>query len=201
MARTTEQNEQMRELSKEKIRLAALKQFSRKGLFATRIQDIAMEAGIAQGLLYRYYASKDDIYIDLIDDALNKVNEASFYAENLQMSAKEKILLAITELFKTIETSDSFRQTCRLITHAMNSTAIPEKAQTLLEEKRDIPYQVFARIIKQGQEENAIIEGDPEELAILFWSTINGLAIYYATRSISRPLPNKDYVASMFLIK
>jgi AcrR family transcriptional regulator len=62
--------------SKEKIIIAALNQFSRKGLSATRIQDIATEAGISQGLLYRYYKSKNEIYVDLIEVALDKMNEA-----------------------------------------------------------------------------------------------------------------------------
>lgn len=201
MARTTEKNEQMRDLSKQKIRSAALNQFSKKGLFATRIQDIAMEADISQGLLYRYYASKDEIYIDLIEDALDKMNEACQYICNLDITAREKIMTSLTELFRTIETSENFSQTCRLITQAMNSTAIPEKAQSILDEKRDIPYQVFAKIMKKGQEEHAVVDGNPEDLAILFWTTINGLAIFYATRKLSRPLPDKDYVASMFLKK
>lgn len=201
MARTTEKNEKMRDVSKQKIRSAALNQFSKKGLFATRIQDIAMDADISQGLLYRYYSSKDEIYIDLIEDALDKINEASLYISKLNISAKEKIILTLTEFFKTIETSENFSQTCRLITQAMNSTAIPEKAQSILNEKRDVPYQVFAHIMKQGQEENTVVDGNPDDLAILFWSTINGLAIYYATRTLSCPLPDKGYVASMFFGK
>lgn len=198
MARSNEKNEKMRDESKQKIREAALRQFADKGLFAARIQDIAADARISQGLLYRYYTSKDDIFVDLIDDALDKVNEASIQVSSLELSAKEKILLSLTELFKTIETSDSFRQTCRLIAQAMNSTAIPEKAQKLLEEKRDVPYRIFAEVMRQGQAEDTVVEGKPEELSILFWSTINGLAIFYATRDLSPVLSYKDYVASMF---
>ncbi len=127
MARASEKNEQMRDSSKQKIRTAALNQFSKKGLFATRIQDIALDANISQGLLYRYYSSKEEIYVDLIEDALDKINQASLYVQNLEMDAKGKIILAVTELFKTSETSESFRQTCRLISQAMNSSEIPKK--------------------------------------------------------------------------
>ncbi|SCY46091.1 TetR/AcrR family transcriptional regulator [Alkaliphilus peptidifermentans] len=198
MTKTTEKNQQKRELSKEKIRVAALNQFSKKGLFATRIHDIAMEANISQGLLYRYYPSKDDIFIDLIDDALDKINEASYYVYNLDMKAKEKISLTLTELYKTIDTSESFRQTCSLIAQAMNSTAIPPKAQEILNEKRDIPYEIFAKIMEQGQEENTIVDGNPLDLAILFWSTINGLAIFNTTRPLPCRLPDKGFIESMF---
>jgi AcrR family transcriptional regulator len=190
---------QMRDTSREKIRLAALSQFSKKGLFAARIQDIAEEAGISQGLMYRYYNSKDEIFADLIEDALDKISKASTDVLNLNASAREKLLLSLSELFKTIETSESFRLTCRLISQAMNSDAIPEKARQILEEKRDIPYQVFARIMEQGQNEKTIVNGDPYDLAILFWSTVNGLAVFYSTRALSRPLPSVSYTASMFL--
>lgn len=200
MARTKEQNGIIREQTKEKIKRAALEQFSKKGLFATRIQDIALDAGIAQGLMYRYYASKDEIYIDLINEALDKVNEAAYYVQTLEVDAKEKIILALDELLNTIKTSNAFRQTSRLITQAMNSSAIPDKAQRIIDEKRDIPYQVFAEIMKRGQEECTIVEGDPYELAILFWSTVNGLATFYATRTTTEHIPNKNYILSMFIL-
>jgi len=199
LSRSEEKNIQMRDSSRQKIRLAALSQFSKKGLFATRIQDIAEEAGISQGLMYRYYTAKDEIFADLIEDALDKLGKASTDVQNLKISAEKKIITSLSELFKTIETSDSFRQTCRLISQAMNSAAIPERARRILEDKRDIPYQAFAKIMEQGQNENTIVDGDPYALAILFWSMINGLTLYYSTRTLTQPLPGVGYAASMFL--
>ena len=40
---------------------AALTLFSQNGVSSTSIKDIAREAGVAQGLLYHYFASKDDL--------------------------------------------------------------------------------------------------------------------------------------------
>ena len=37
------------------------------------------------------------------------------------------------------------------------------------------------------------------ELSILFWTSVNGLAIYYATRDIASTLPDYKLVARMFL--
>lgn len=182
MARTEEQNDQMREARKEKIRHEALTQFAMKGLFATRIQDIAQGAGMAQGLLYHYYPSKEAIYLDLIHDALDKMNGASRYVQEMDCSAQEKILFALRELFKTIHTSDRFRQTCRLIAQATNSMEIPADAYARLQEKRELPYQLMAEVMRQGQREGSVVEGDPNALAVLFWTSVNGLAIYFATR-------------------
>ena len=199
MPRSSAKNEELRDISKEKIRNAALQKFSEKGFFATRIQDIAEEAGVSQGLLYRHYKSKEVIYVDLITEALNRIAEASINVSNLEMSATGKIAHAITGLFRTIETSERFRQTCRLIAQTINSSVVPPAIQEALNEKRDIPYRVISDIMRQGQEEGKVVEGDPDDLAILFWSAVNGLAIYYATRSQARPLPGGDYLLSMFL--
>jgi len=199
MARTPEKNMEMRNRSKEKIREAALSQFARKGLFATRIQDIAEEAGISQGLLYRHYKSKAEIYSDLIEDALDKLNDASLKVRDLDMDSGKKIRLALDELFKTIKQSERFRQTSRLIAQSMNSEAIPERIQLIIDEKREVPYLVFADIMAKGQCENLLVDGDPYELSVLFWSTVNGLATFVATRKGVEILPEVDRVMSMFL--
>ncbi|KAF5090483.1 Bacterial regulatory protein, tetR family [anaerobic digester metagenome] len=201
MARSKEQNERMRETRKEKIRTAALSQFVKQGLFATRIQDIAVEAGIAQGLLYHYYGSKEEIYVDLINDALDKTIEASYSVRDMEADPGEKIRFALERLVETIENSQTFLDTCRLITQATNSTAIPQGAQDLIREKRNVPYLVIEKIIAAGQEEGTIVAGDPKMLAIFFWTSINGLAIYYSTNNNREVKLDYRVIASMFLIE
>lgn len=199
MARNQKQNDKMREERKEQIRAEALKQFAKQGLFATRIADIALGVGMAQGLLYHYYPSKDAIFVDLINDALDKLNKASLELRDMPGSAREKIIFALRKLLKTIETSERFSDTCRLIAQATNSTAIPEDAQRLIEEKRDIPHQAIAAVMEAGQQECSVIAGDPWMLATLFWTSVNGLAIYYSTRKDVGEIPDYRILASMFL--
>ena len=40
---------------------AAVRAFALKGYHACRVSDIAKEAGVAYGLVYHYFASKDEI--------------------------------------------------------------------------------------------------------------------------------------------
>ena len=201
MARSQEQNERMRESRKEKIRNAALLQFVKQGLFATRIQDIAAEAGIAQGLLYHYYASKEEIFVDLINDALDKTIDAAYSVRDMETGPGEKIRFALERLVDTIENSQTFLDTCRLITQATNSTAIPMEAQDLIQEKRNIPYLVIEKIMAAGQKEGTIVAGDPKMLSIFFWTSINGLAIYYSTNNNREVKLDYRIIASMFLIE
>ncbi|OSC39370.1 TetR/AcrR family transcriptional regulator [Mycobacterium decipiens] len=58
---------------REEILTAAKKVFARKGFHATTIADIAKQAGLAYGLIYWYFDSKDDLFHALMaveEDAL-----------------------------------------------------------------------------------------------------------------------------------
>jgi len=199
IARSKKQNEKMREDRNKLIREGAVKLFASKGFFATTITDIAKEVSMAQGLIYHYYKSKDDIYLDVISRALDMMNEAVQGLRQSDQPAEEKIKAAIIELFKTIKTSDRFNHTVKIITNARNSTAIPEPVKQILDEKRDIPYHVLAEIFEQGQRDGRIVEGDPYELSIVFWTFINGLAIYKSTRETDAPFPEPAILFSTFL--
>jgi AcrR family transcriptional regulator len=198
VARTAAQNKRIRDAKRELILTTALNLFSLKGYYSTRIQDIAETADISQGLMY-YYPSKEAIYVDLVDDSLERINETARYVREMHKSYGEKIMYALRILFKTIETSYRFRQTCRMIAQAAYQADISEEAKAQLDKKRDIAYRIMAEIFRKGQIEGTVVEGDPMELSILFWTSVNGLAIYYATRDIASTLPSYKLVAPMFL--
>src|SRR3954465_3610203 len=47
---------------------AAVRVFARKGFHASRVGDIAEEAGVAHGLLYHYFRSKDEVLETIFRD-------------------------------------------------------------------------------------------------------------------------------------
>ena len=161
MPKRSQDNETIREERKEQIRQEALRQFAAKGLFATKIKDIASSLGIAQGLIYHYYRSKEDIYVELIRSAMDTLNEGMVMLRTMDVQPHVKIRLAAEQMYRTIATSEDFIQTCRFIAQASNSTAIPDEAKQILEQKRWLPYQDMAEIMAEGQKQGTIVEADP----------------------------------------
>jgi TetR/AcrR family fatty acid metabolism transcriptional regulator len=53
-----------------KILQAAVKVFARKGYFAARVSEIARRAAVADGTIYLYFKSKEDILISLFDSVM-----------------------------------------------------------------------------------------------------------------------------------
>ena len=60
---------------RERILLAAERIFGRHGFFAARVSEIAKEAGVADGTIYLYFKSKDDLLISLFEQRMTQVND------------------------------------------------------------------------------------------------------------------------------
>src|SRR3954467_14034025 len=61
---------------RERILAAAEVIFARHGFFAARVSEIAKEAGVADGTIYLYFKSKDDLLISLFEQRMTQVNVA-----------------------------------------------------------------------------------------------------------------------------
>lgn len=57
---------------REAILRAAIKVFANRGYFSSKVADIAGEAGIADGTVYLYFRSKDDILHSIFDRAMTE---------------------------------------------------------------------------------------------------------------------------------
>jgi TetR/AcrR family transcriptional regulator, fatty acid metabolism regulator protein len=61
---------------RERILAAAERVFAKRGFFASRVSEIAKDAGVADGTIYLYFKSKDDLLISLFEDRMKQVNAA-----------------------------------------------------------------------------------------------------------------------------
>ena len=60
---------------KTEILEAAYRVFYEKGYHATRIEDIATELGMSQGLFYRYFRNKLDIFMQIIEEIISSITQ------------------------------------------------------------------------------------------------------------------------------
>ena len=60
---------------RERILAAAERIFARHGFFAARVSEIARDAGVADGTIYLYFRSKDDLLISLFENRMKQVND------------------------------------------------------------------------------------------------------------------------------
>jgi TetR/AcrR family transcriptional regulator, fatty acid metabolism regulator protein len=60
---------------RERILDAAERTFARHGFFTAKVSDVAREAGVADGTIYLYFKSKDELLISLFERRMRQVNE------------------------------------------------------------------------------------------------------------------------------
>src|SRR5436309_12914212 len=59
---------------RERILDAAVRVFAEKGFYNAKVSDVARLAGVADGTIYLYFKSKDDLLISLFEDRMERIN-------------------------------------------------------------------------------------------------------------------------------
>lgn len=79
--------------TKEKIQNAALKLFSQKGFNGATTSEIAREAGVAEGTIFRYFPTKKDLLLGVVNPVI--VDTLRDVIEKTKHSSPEEVLEAI----------------------------------------------------------------------------------------------------------
>src|SRR5215831_1099063 len=58
---------------RERILRAAVKVFAKNGFHATRVSEVAKAAGVADGTIYLYFKSKEELLFSLFEDRVDKL--------------------------------------------------------------------------------------------------------------------------------
>src|SRR5580692_1194158 len=58
---------------RERILEAAVRVFAKKGFHATRVSEVAKAAGVADGTIYLYFKSKDQLLVSLFEDRVERL--------------------------------------------------------------------------------------------------------------------------------
>ncbi|WFD10556.1 TetR/AcrR family transcriptional regulator [Tepidibacter hydrothermalis] len=87
--------------TKEKIFNAALKVFAKKGFSAATTAEIAEEAGVAQGTIFRYYKTKKDILRGVMIEYVDKFDEFADF-DSIQKIIEDNAEKPLDEILKLI---------------------------------------------------------------------------------------------------
>ncbi|UKS25336.1 TetR/AcrR family transcriptional regulator [Paenibacillus sp. HWE-109] len=173
----TQQNEQspdpLHDERREQIKSAALKVFAQRGIAGTKMSMIAAEAGISQGLSYRYFSSKEELFTVLVQEAIEEAQLAIRNVNHLPGTPKEQLRALSKRML-----DDSHKHYFLLLQQAQTSDEVPVKTKQIIDHysPKDTIDQLVPLFIK-GQQSGEFCEGDPYKLLILYLSVITGLML------------------------
>jgi TetR/AcrR family fatty acid metabolism transcriptional regulator len=145
---------------------AAVRVFARRGYHAARVGDIAAEAGVAHGLLYHYFASKEDVLRTIFRENWGELLERFRRVEGSDEPADEKLEGIAKILLRT------WRNDPDLVTVMVREVARSRLLQEEVEGIREA-FAIVERIVEQGQTEGRFRSDLDSRLAS--WLVYGGL--------------------------
>ncbi len=181
---------EQKEMRQKQIIFKSLELFVSKGFSETKVSDIAEALGISVGLLFHYYESKEALYKDLVEMGVQSTKRLEAIKFNDPM---EYFLKTTEELFNAAEGQPWVFQMFVLMSQARRC-GIPEKIRQLALSVDQVEFS--AEIIRHGQENGTIKDGDPMALSFAFWCSIQGvMEQHFITPDI--PLPKAEWITDI----
>ncbi|HZA58010.1 MAG TPA: TetR/AcrR family transcriptional regulator [Solirubrobacterales bacterium] len=173
---------------------AAIRVFARQGFHSARVSDIAEEAGVAYGLVYHYFDSKDQMLNELFTERWSLLLDAIREADSQLDNPRAKLGAAAGFII------DSYRHDPELmkviiveVTRAANSfgrTHLPEIRQA---------YDAIAKIVADAQRAGEFrTDVSSEFAAMLFYGAIEQLLTGWIFEVV--PAADEDYDSAKALI-
>ncbi len=173
---------------------AAIRVFARQGFHSARVSDIAEEAGVAYGLVYHYFDSKDQMLNELFTERWSLLLDAIRQADSQLDNPRAKLGAAAGFII------DSYRHDPELmkviiveVTRAANSfgrTHLPEIRQA---------YDAIAKIVADAQRAGEFrTDVSSEFAAMLFYGAIEQLLTGWIFEVV--PAADEDYDSAKALI-
>ncbi|MFM9127558.1 MAG: TetR/AcrR family transcriptional regulator [Solirubrobacterales bacterium] len=164
---TTKGSEQAVE-KRRQILDAAVLVFAREGFHGCRVSDIADEAGVAYGLVYHYFSSKDEILDTLFLERWNLLLEAIAAVDSGDLPPREKLYEIASFIVESYRHDPELMKVIIVeVTRAANSFG-----RRHLEKIREA-YALIAGIVAQAQEAGELRDDiTPDFAAMAFYGAI-----------------------------
>ena len=175
MTETPSKREQLRQERRQQILDAALVVFSQKGFHGANVSDVAAQAGVSQGTIYWYFASKDELLEAAIVSFFDGVGQETLVAVGQCPTASGK-LRALARTMEELVTAAGGLFT--LFLEYWASSPRREDAGQLYTDVL-IQYKDFiAKLIEEGVRNGEFKPVDAEPLVWAMMAAYDGLAAY-----------------------
>jgi len=140
--------------------------FARRGFHTSRVGDIAEEAGVAHGLLYHYFSSKDEVLQTVFRENWSELLQRFEQVDASEEPADEKLRGIVKILLRT------WRNDPDLVTVMVREVGRSAQLATQVEVIGE-GFAVIERVIREGQADGVFRSGLDPRLAS--WVVYGGL--------------------------
>jgi TetR/AcrR family transcriptional regulator, fatty acid metabolism regulator protein len=124
---------------------AAVRTFADKGYHTARVSDIAKEAGVAYGLVYHYYESKEALLEAIFKETWGAMLDTVRSVEQLDEPARERVRKVSEIVLRTWKRDPDLVRV--LVREVTRSAQVHDETQEI-----ELAHQALQRIVEHGQE-------------------------------------------------
>ena len=154
---------------------AATKRFGEDGYSETTMESIAREAGVSKGTLYYYFDSKEELFMELFLDWLEKF-EGLWEEGSFSGSPVRELIQLHTAMIKMVEETASLG---RLMLEFWANASRKKKLEKVLNETIKEYRKKTAEVIERGQEKGMFHDVDPLEASSALIAAYDGLWFHW----------------------
>jgi AcrR family transcriptional regulator len=160
--------------TREAIHAAALGLFARLGYHATSIRAIAAAARVQPAAIYHWYASKEEILVELQDDFMELLTEKVVAAMGQHQRPALKLAAAVREhvVFHGLHRQAAFVTDGEI-------RALTEPRRAALIEKRDEYERMFGELIRDGIADGSLSTSDVRVASYAILLQCTGVALWF----------------------
>lgn len=165
-------NQMLREEKSEKILEAARTVFARKGMAAT-MAEVAEEAGVSQGLAYRYFPSKDMIVATLLRQAIQSRDKLNSMVREIPGTPGARLGHIISTMVDNRRKRPEYYQ---IMYQGMVDEKLTQEVRDAIAEQGRVAYEIVRRLVVEGQATGEIARDDPDKLVTAVFACLDGLS-------------------------
>jgi AcrR family transcriptional regulator len=196
MPRSEAASQRLRERQRANILDAAMRVFARSGPSAS-MAEIAEAAGVSQGLAYRYFASKEEIYYALVERAMQGGLPEAEIARMTSGGPWERLEALLARIVNARREHPEFFQ---LLYHVLSDDTAPAELRDQMRERGMFLARELRKLIVEGQATGETAEGDPDQLVVALLAYLDGLTRFslYDPQQFKEHFPEARIIMRLF---
>lgn len=173
----TERKEREKELKRSLILESAEELIRQKGLDHLHMDEVAERAEVSKGSLYLYFTNKTDLVLGICHKASEMMNEMTRNVLTQDKTGLEMVYEIGNNYLRFASEHPEFYRAMRFLENYKDTDqARDSKYLNMCGQNRQESFRVMVRAIQIGMQDGSISKDfDPEELALLLWSTSHGV--------------------------
>ena len=182
-----------KEARPEEILEAALELFTEKGYTATRMDDVARQAGISKGTLYLYFNNKEAIFHSVIQEMVTpKLQQVEDIAKQHEGAIAELLRKLILHWWDNVANTRLSSIPKLIISESGN---FPELADFFVKTVVKRARKLFADVIRRGIKQGEFVEHDANTLSRLVMAPMIQLVIWrHSLEPFDDKAGGRDYI-------